>query len=686
MSTTVEAQEKLHEALLTTFYANLHFLSQYDKDLYNKVDELSRMIEEETYIEKYALEFIQEEGDFDIYDLKNEYYLYGKKPKKAIDKLVNNVQLDEKHAICTIETQFEKRELPEIKEDFRFHMEHLTETNFLTLKDMSAYTKITHDFLEKKKKRLKSLKKFIFFGVLTGRHIPRIAKKIDSELYLVCERNLELFRLSLFTVDYTILAKNNGVIFTIMDDLPKEEKKISSFLMIQPLDSYLMKFSSTGINVHDYIDRTLTAFMGIKPTSYDYNRFLYMYIKRVSEVLKQNYSTLQIKTMKKKSDFFKDKKVLFVAAGPSLEENMDWIKQNQDKFYIVTIGGAYATLLENDIRVDMISTLDEQYHVLKQTQFKDEYISKIQPETIILASVLTDQRILKEFNQDSLFLYEVFKPFFKDNDAVLGFSVGEVTLYLLLNMNVKELYLIGLDLALNQDTGQTHTSISKSVNRQYDLSVDKKRDFFSLREGLVDVQGNMNESVKTTSLFYNSIKFVDLFLSNKSEDTQVYNLSRHGAYFVNTTPLSIKELDISDFKTLKSEQEKIVQCLFECSKRKLDKSSIESLSIELEFLKEFIQNDLAVFKGEDFQDYKTLLENLKKTVSLITEAEKFSKKSITLILKNYMFILIPYLNYHFNDIKVKNEAKKVQQIQQLMIMQIEQIINDYINFLKQLEE
>ncbi|MBK6303447.1 MAG: hypothetical protein IPF43_05985 [Arcobacter sp.] len=43
-------------------------------------------------------------------------------------------------------------------------------------------------------------------GTLLGRHIPRIAKKIDAKIYLVLERNLEILDY-LFLVDYTILQK-----------------------------------------------------------------------------------------------------------------------------------------------------------------------------------------------------------------------------------------------------------------------------------------------------------------------------------------------------------------------------------------------------------------------------------------------------------------------------------------------
>jgi len=78
----IEAQIQLQNALITTFLANLAFLSEYDNELYHRVDELSRMIENGTYQEKYALEFIMENGDFDIYDIVNDKYLYNKKPKK----------------------------------------------------------------------------------------------------------------------------------------------------------------------------------------------------------------------------------------------------------------------------------------------------------------------------------------------------------------------------------------------------------------------------------------------------------------------------------------------------------------------------------------------------------------------------------------------------------------------------
>jgi hypothetical protein len=113
-------------------------------------------------------------------------------------------------------------------------------------------------------------------------------------------------------------------------------------------------------------------------------------------------------------NLFKNIPVLYLAAGPSLDENIEWIKENQNKFFIVTIGAAYKKLLLNDIKIDMITTLDEHMTILNDKQFDDESVSKIGKETIILASVITDERILKKLNQDNLFLYEIFLPFHKE--------------------------------------------------------------------------------------------------------------------------------------------------------------------------------------------------------------------------------------------------------------------------------
>ena len=227
-----KAQLELQNALTTTFLANLAFLSEYDNELYHRVDELSRMIENGTYKERYALEFNMQDGDFDIYDIVNDKYLYNKSPKRFNNDLIRKVDFDEKSSILNVAKHFLYEFQEEVDRKDRFEFEDSELVSAMTFNDTWEYSKITNDFLINRKRRLKDIKKFIFMGTLLGRHIPRIAKKIDAKIYLVLERNLEIFRLSLFTVDYTILAENDGVIFSINDDTNNLEKKIMRFLNI----------------------------------------------------------------------------------------------------------------------------------------------------------------------------------------------------------------------------------------------------------------------------------------------------------------------------------------------------------------------------------------------------------------------------------------------------------------------
>ena len=533
-----EAQIQLQNALRTTFLANLVFLSEYDNKLYHRIEQLSLMIENETYTEKYSLEFIIESGDFDIYDIVNNKYLYDKHPKKVNDEMVKKIEFDEKNSIFDLPEYFLFRNQPDIDVNNRFNHEKISNSISLTSNNMWQYANILNDFLEKKKKRLKKIKKFIFLGTLLGRHIPRIAQKVDADKYLIFERNLEIFRLSLFTVDYTILG-NKGAIFSIMDNVLEEESKISSFLNFENLENYLIKFSSTGINIDEYIDTILSILQSARPTAYDYTRMLYIHVNRTTKAFNSGYKTLLLNQIKDNSKFFNNIPILYLAAGPSLDENLEWIKVNQNKFFIVTIGAAYKKLLSNNIKIDMITTVDES-DILEKLQFDDESVSKIGKDTIILASVMTNERILKKFNQKKLFLFEIFTPFHMNNIVFDGFSVGEITLAILLNFNPKQIYLIGLDLALNQRTGESHSKASASISQVLNLEKKQNRDTFIIDESLIKVKGNLKKEVFTTSIFYSSIKSAELKIARKNDNISIYNLSTHGAYFEGTISQKIK--------------------------------------------------------------------------------------------------------------------------------------------------
>lgn len=666
-----EAQIQLQNALTTTFLANLVFLSEYDRDLYDRVDELSRMIENGTYQEKYALEFLMENGEFDIYDIVNDKYLYNKNPKKFNDELINKVNFDEKESIFEIQPYFTIKNRVNIDYERRFELEKLNDLNNLTLKDTQEYTDFTKEYLEKREeKKFKRIDKFIFLGTLLGRHIPKIAEKIDASSYLVLERNLEIFRLSLFTVDYTILAKK-GAIFSIMDNVQDEERKIYKYLDFHRIDNYLLKLSTTNINIDRYIDTILNMIQTMNPTSYDYNRRMYVHINRTTKYFQENYKFLDFKKIKENSKLFENIPILYVAAGPSLDENVDWIKQNQNKFFIVCIGRALKKLLKNNIRVDIVTTLDEQ-EFLVETQFDDETISLLDKNTLIFASSITNKNLLNKFNKEHLFLYEVFYPFYKGNISYGGFSVGEIALEILLKFNPKEIFLMGLDLAVDQKTGATHSSEDRVKVVKLNLTRQQDRSKFEMRGSLVKVKGNFKKEVYTTPLFYGSIKMIEDKLRRKNKSTKIYNLSNNGAKFEGTISKKIDKI------ILKSHEEQrnleIHSFLNKNSFSELNKESRKNIKSEIDYIEVELEKTLTNIDSKGNILYVELLKDIEGIVLSLAKNHFINLNQIIYL---YCELYLPYLSYYFNDKKIKTERKKVKEIRKIFIKQLQQIVNDY---------
>lgn len=146
------------------------------------------------------------------------------------------------------------------------------------------------------------------------------------------------------------------------------------------------------------------------------------------------------------------------------------------------------------------------------------------------------------------------------------------------------------------------------------------------RHKIIKVKGNLQDSVNSITLFYNSIKDLEDKLSKKNIDVNIYNFSTHGAYFEGSILTKIESINLDEFK-----------------------NSINTLETKLKVILEDIKN----------RDFKTYIDFRSETF-LILELLQNSDKFLNFILLNYYKIVIPYLNNHFNDIKLNQEYKKVQ--------------------------
>lgn len=463
-----QAAEQLQTALITTFNANLLFLCKYDNKLYQRIEALTNAIYEGEYKERYFLEFIEDSGDFDIYDEHTDEYLYQKEPKKYNNKAMDSVNFDSKGEIFSLtqnlflkydleDNNYEDIKINNALDSYKYVVNEIDEFN----------SNLKEDFNTERK--YKKIEKFIFIGTLLSRHILSIAKKTKAKHYFVCENNLEIFRLSLFVFDYTLLVENEGtVVFSIMEDDSVFSEKFKIFFKNNYLYNAAIKYYSTHYNTEDYFDKIFGAVMESSPVGFNYIHTLYVQIKLSFERI-GNYKTI---TLGEELPFFFNKKVLFLGAGPSLDEKIDWVKENQDSFIIVAMGASYKKVLDSGIKIDILTTLDSSIEIFERQFNEEKYISLLK-NTLIIASTITHDKLIKRFDKENLYLFTLDYPFFENNNSPSGYSIGEVTCQILLSLGIKNLYLLGLDFSLNQKTGATHIKESSSNSKTHNLRISK---------------------------------------------------------------------------------------------------------------------------------------------------------------------------------------------------------------------
>ena len=672
-----ELQLQLQNALTTTFLANLAFLSEYDNNLYHRIDELSRMIENGNYQQKYALEFIMEAGDFDIYDIANDKYLYDKYPMRTINKAVSQINFDTKGSFSIIETSFFT------KGDFLRDENIFNEVGYKLKKDIDDFTKVLKDDLSTYNcKKLKNIDKFIFIGTLLGRHIPKLLKKINAKNFFVCERNLEIFRLSLFTVDYSSLAREGRtVVFSIMDTKHDFNLKSSIFLRNDYHQNYVIKYYTTDYDVSEYFDEIMDVLISEKSTTFNH----YMMLDNVAKLALlrvNNYNIIHRELSKINKLYLQEKPILYIGAGPSLADNIEWIFKNKENFIIVSIGASCKRLLSFDIIPDIVVTLDPQFKVLNEIHFDNETIKKLE-NTILLASMNTDERILNKFDKNNLFLYEVVFSVAQKNKVEDGYSVGEIGATLLINLGVKELYLIGIDLAINQETGDTHIS-GYETSSKYNLEKVKssmEKNTFSLRGDLIKVKGNFKDEVYTTRLFNTSLNVFSLSVEAlKKENQYIYNISENGAYIAGTIPLNITDIKVENSIILKKDiiLKKNKEDFLLISRDHLNNDELDILIKERKYLIEIKENLLEKeIKINNFTEFTTKYLNLEKLLLTPQIQTIFS----TAIFSFYFRSITPYLFYCFNEKNIKKEAKKINEVNNIMNKQLSILIDRYIGYI-----
>ena len=665
----------IEQEAIQKYIKNLKYFENTHPKVFKKLNTLDIAINNGLYKENYALEYL-EEGYFDVKDIRSGEYLYGKDIVNHTKKSSQNVNFSKKDGV--IECFYNK--------EYYSHLIHHLKTTDVMKHYHTTVAPIVDIFQRYSidKVEFEKIPKFIFFGVGLGLHIKEIHNKLDTPVYFIVENDLELFRLSLFTMDYQLLHNNGAtVLFSIGENNEDFIKSFETFFNESYITNHYIKYFSISEAYFEKIKEIQYFIINIPYLCYTHEKVLENYITTI-ELFKNKYRFLNISKHFDKT-IFEDKPVIILGAGPSLEKNIKWLKKNQNKFIVIAVFSILPKLFQEDITPDIIIHLDyiekPMRKVISQIDFKNFTKNSI---FIFMANNIP-MHLFEPFNiKERTIFFESRSHYKKDFGYLQAKSVGEISYALALIFNTKEIFLLGLDLALDPESGKVYSS-GHTNERKLDIK-DTEETIMSLEDSVVTAKGNFRDSVYTTPLLKDSIQFMDKFsYEYKKEEQKVYNLN-DGAYFKGIQPLAVKDIDLDRYQ--KIDKEKLFfELLTTFKKYSSNELTNEEKKMFEKRLKEIYSKKQIVKKFQK-QKFQNKLELLFAFADLIEKLIHYNQSRYFMQNSQYLLIYLKNICGYITDFcfskEVEDEQKIIYEIQEKLPEQLLRLLNRYEEAIKEI--
>jgi hypothetical protein len=673
-------QQSIEERAIQTYQDNLLFLQEKQPALFEKIDSLNLAIEKGFYKERLSLEY-KEDGYFDVLDMETNKYLYGSNSIEYGKSAAKSVNFEKKENL--FETFYNVYISPQDAKSYE--NAPITDSSYSASAEIISYA---NEHAQKPDAKMKKLYKYIFFGTGLGTHLPYIHQKLNANVYFIVEQNLELFRLSLFVTNYRFLTGNGAILyFSVFDEYDEFIENAKRFFNEMFIYNQYLKYFAM-LNFPDERIKDFQKFiLGQGYLVFNYSAMT-LSIIRPLEHLKEHYKLLNISARLLENSQAKEKPFLILGAGPSLHKNIEWLQKNQEKFVIVAVSAMLSTLEEHNIKPAIITHThgfdDALPHVqkVKNMDFFDD--------TILLFSTFTTPKFLSYFKKENIFLFQGTSTF-KERFSGLGSSnIGALTYGLITKFGVKNIYLLGLDFALDQETGASH-----SASHSYVKQLDTNKTEYELEEDInyIDsamiTKGNFQEKVKTNLIFDGFKKQCELF--NKIfpvENSITYNLS-DGAFIEGTQPLQPTSKHIQQLPKLyiKTILQEIRSIFLNNSEDYLTNEDIEVLKNKLNYVKS-IKKTIDAYAQKKYSSMEKFHHGvLGLFLDILGEDKNKDALEINNVFEYYLKYISGYIFDLINTEGLKNEKHHIKQINKILTSQLRKIIDFYENFYEEyLEE
>jgi len=520
---------------------------------------------------------------------------------------------------------------------------------------------------------LKKSYKIIFLDIGLGLHLEPIVKKLGSQVIFIKEANLEIFRLSLFVTDYQKLSQNRFLHFSVAHNESQEREACIDFLNQGNNYNLNIKHVPFALGYETQLQRLQGHVLSQSYINYGYSAELFRFITSPTYLV-QGYSFLNINHNNKNS-IFSSKPVLLVFSGPSTANNIEWLKSNRDRFIVASALSTCRLLHNANIAPDIVIHIDpgKATALLFEGLDTKEYFKN----TIAILDSNVNEDTINKFERSKIHLVEQGTNYKKGFGKLSAPSVGEYSYALSLLLGATNIYLLGIDLALDSKTFQTHGGFH--ISQRAIEATNTATASLDPNASMLFVKGNFLEQVPTLAQFKTSINQFEIFTDIlKKEHHHIYNLS-DGAYLKGTEPLKIEEYDWGNLEKQNSAKtfEEITNFLNSISSDEFREEDRKELKYQIKEAKK-LQKTIKFFQKKKFVNEDAYLNSLSQLAWDLSDMTNKTHADLAHVYYEYFPIVQSYIYDLFNTSELANPNKHVTQINKILVEQLYKISNLYI--------
>ncbi len=415
----------------------------------------------------------------------------------------------------------------------------------------------------------------IIYGVGLGYHINYLVSRLspNNKLILI-EPSNNIFQFALNNGCYNRFKNRENIYFIVGEE---SEEKLNIILQFYiPWDNFenvvYKEFKQYPIVFREYYDKFNKCLLEtINSMRINRNTALYFAEQWQSNFMENLEFVFRSVPVKSFFDVFKKIPAVIVSAGPSLDKNIEQLKEVKGKCVIICVGTALKALLQKNIEPDFVVSIDG-----GEKNF--EHFDGCKINSPLVYDLTLYPKILKEYEGPLIIaeIASIYTKLFKDKLSLdfgklsAGPSVANLSLDFAYMLGCNPIIFIGQDLAYLDN--RTHASGTTYEKDRIKENSDEKEYIY--------VYGNYEEKVLTDRVLLSFKTWFENYIYGH-QDRIYINATEGGALIKGTKIMRFKDV-VELFMKRKINIKEEISSALKIGKIRLDQRQINDFKEEFE--------------------------------------------------------------------------------------------------------